>query len=89
MPEFNPKDVVDLLDDGKVVAKGKIMSVNPSSTVHGQPLPIGHASLSVVWVLKGNMYIPHVPPHKPKLCTLDHIQGYIIAWPRMTLAVCL
>ena len=70
MPNFNVGDVVNLLDGGKVVAKGKIVSIDPSSTVHDQPLSIGHASLSVVWVQKGNMYIP---PHKPELCTLDQV----------------
>ena len=89
MPNLNLGNVVDPLDGGKVVAKGKIMSVDPSSTAHGQPLRIGHSSLLVVWVLKGNTYIPHIPPHKPELCTLGHIQGYIIAWPHVALAICL
>ena len=89
MPNFNLGDVVDLLDGTKVVSKGKIVSIDPSSTVYGQPLPIGHASVSVVQVVKDDTYILHVPSHKPELCTLDHVQGYIIAWPHAALATCL
>ncbi|MCO5568204.1 hypothetical protein L7F22_021900 [Adiantum nelumboides] len=48
MPNFNPGDAVDLLDGGEVVAKGRIVNVDPHSYVHGMPMPAGHVSVSVL-----------------------------------------
>ena len=87
MPIFNIGDAVDLLDGGKVVAKGRVINVDPSSTIHGQPIPAGHVSVTVVYSLKGTVYIPHVPAHEGELCTIEDVVGYIIAWPRVALAV--
>ena len=69
MPNFNLGDTVDLLDGAKVVTKVWIVNVNPSSKVHGLALSFGHVALSVVRILKGNTYVPHVPPHKSEVCT--------------------
>lgn len=80
---------MDLLDGGEVVGKGRVISTYPASTVHGQPMPAGHVSVTAVWVLKGATWIPYPPPHEPELCTLGHVMGYIIPWPRVALAVCM
>ena len=81
-------DAVDLLDGGEVVAKGRVVSTDPNSTIHGQPMPAGHFSVSVVRSVKGTTYIPYPPPHEPELCTIANVQGYIIACPSVALAVC-
>ncbi|MCO5615118.1 hypothetical protein L7F22_069407 [Adiantum nelumboides] len=86
MPVFSVGDAVDLLDGGEVVAKGRVVNVDPSSTLHGQPMPHGHVSLTVVWVLNRTVHIPYVPPHEPNLDTLADVVGYIIAWPSVALA---
>ena len=87
MPNFNVGDVVDLLDGGEVVAKGRVMNIDPSGIVHGQPMPIGHIFVAVIRVLNGNIPIPHVPPHEPEMITLHHVMGHIIAWLRSSLAI--
>ena len=48
MPNSNVGDVVDLLYGGEVFAKGKVMRLHPSSTVHGEPMEIGHDSASKI-----------------------------------------
>ena len=63
MPTLHAGDAVDLLDGGEVVAKGRVISTDPASTVHGQPMPLGHVSVTVIRVLKGTTYIPY-PPHR-------------------------
>ena len=88
MEVFSVGYAVDLLDGGEVVEKGRVVNVDPSSTVHGQPMPHGHVSLTVVRTLKGTVHIPYVPPHEPELDTLADVVGYIIAWPSVALAVC-
>ncbi|MCO5580230.1 hypothetical protein L7F22_034096 [Adiantum nelumboides] len=86
MPVFSVGDAVDLLDGGEVVAKGRVVNVDSSSTLYGQPMPHGHVSLIVVRVLNETVHIPYVPPHKPDLDTLADVVGYIIAWPSVALA---
>ncbi|MCO5594101.1 hypothetical protein L7F22_048122 [Adiantum nelumboides] len=86
MPVFSVGNAVDLIDGGEVVAKGRVVNVDPSSTLHGQPMPHGHVSLTVVRVLNGTVHIPYVPPHEPNLDTLADVVGYIIAWPSVALA---
>ncbi|MCO5580231.1 hypothetical protein L7F22_034097 [Adiantum nelumboides] len=65
MPVFSVEDAVDLLDGGEVVAKGRVVNVDPSSTLHGQTMPHGHVSLTVVGVLNGTVHIPkrEEPPY--------------------------
>ncbi|MCO5560291.1 hypothetical protein L7F22_013903 [Adiantum nelumboides] len=87
MPNFNPGDAVDLLDGGEVVAKGRIVNVDPHSYVHGMPMPAGHVSVSVVRYVNGTVYIPFPPPHDPESCRLADVLGTIIAWPRVALAL--
>ena len=65
------------------------MSVDPSSRIHGEPMPIGHVGVTVIRVLKGTVYIPYPPPHEPEVCTLAEVVGYVIPWPCVALAVCL
>ncbi|MCO5604928.1 hypothetical protein L7F22_059103 [Adiantum nelumboides] len=86
MPVFSVGDAVDLLDGGEVVAKGRVVNVDSSSTLHGQPMPHGHVSLTVVRVLNRTVHIPYVPPHEPDLDTLADVVGYIIAWLSVALA---
>lgn len=80
---------MDLLDGGEVVAKGCVIATDPASTVHGQRLPAGHVSVSIVRVLKGSTFIPYPPPHEPEQSTLEKVLGYIIPWPSVALAVCM
>lgn len=80
---------MDLLDGGEVVGKGRVIATDPASTVHGQRLPAGHVSVSIVRVLKGSTFIPYPPPHEPEQCTLEKVLGYIIPWPSVALAVCM
>ncbi|MCO5562892.1 hypothetical protein L7F22_016528 [Adiantum nelumboides] len=87
MPNFNPGDAVDLLDGGKVVAKGRVVNVDPHSYVHGMPMPAGDVSVSVVRYVNGTVYIPFPPPHDPESCRLADVLGMIIAWPRVALAL--
>ena len=87
MPTLHAGDAVDLLDGGEVVAKGHVISTDPASTLHGQPMPLGHVSVSVVRVLKGTTYIPYPPPHEPEACRLADVMGYVIASPSVALAV--
>ncbi|MCO5551795.1 hypothetical protein L7F22_005297 [Adiantum nelumboides] len=87
MPKFNPGDVVDLLDGGEVVAKGRVVNVDPHSYVHGMPMPAGHVSVSVVRYVNGTVYISFPPPHDPESCRLADVLGTIIAWPRVALAL--
>ncbi|MCO5574346.1 hypothetical protein L7F22_028129 [Adiantum nelumboides] len=87
MPNFNPGDAVDLLDGGEVVAKGRVVNVDPHSYVHGMPMPAGHVSVSVVRYVNGTVYIPFPPPHDPESCRLADVLGMIIAWPRVALAL--
>ena len=88
MPILHNGDAVDLLDGGEVVAKGRVVSTDPNSTIHGQPMPTGYVSVSVVRSVKGTTYIPYPPPYEPKLCTIANVEGYVIAWPSVALAVC-
>ena len=48
MPIFNVGNVVDLLDEGEIDTKGKIISVNCDITIHGQPIPIGHVYITLL-----------------------------------------
>ena len=86
MPNFKFCDSINLLDGGKVVAKGWIVSIDPSSMVHGVPLSTSHESISVVWVLKGNTYIPHVPPRTSQsyapwiTCSDTLLHGHVFPW---------
>ena len=80
---------MDLLDGGEVVGKGRVIATDPASTVHGERLPAGHVSVSIVRALKGTTFIPYPPPHEPELCTLENVVGYIIPWPSVALAVCM
>ena len=85
---FSVGNVVDLLDGGEIVAKGRIMNVDPDSMIHGQLMPINHVRFTLIWDLKGSIYIPYVPPHEQEFCTLNHVLGCIIMWPRGALAKC-
>ena len=87
MPTFHAGTAVDLLDGGEVVAKGRVINSDPNATLHNQPMPIGHISVTVVRALKGTTYIPYPPPHEPELDTIARVEGYIIAWPTVALAV--
>lgn len=87
MPNFEIGDAVDLLDGGEVVGKGRVIATDPTTTVHGQQMPAGHVSVTIVRVLKGSTQIPYPPPHEPELCTLQDVVGYIIPWPSVALAV--
>ena len=80
---------MDLLDGGEVVGKGRVIATDPTATVHGEPMLACHISVSVIWVLKGTTYIPYPPPHKPELCRLENVVGYLIPWPSIALAVCM
>ena len=75
MPTLHAGDAVDLLDGGEVVAKGRVISTDLANTLHGQPMPLGHVSVSVVRVLKGTTYIPYPPPHEPEACRLADVMG--------------
>ncbi|MCO5603412.1 hypothetical protein L7F22_057562 [Adiantum nelumboides] len=87
MPNFNPGDAVDLLDGSEVVAKGRVVNVDPHSYVHGMPMPASHVSVSVVRYVNGTVYIPFPPLHNPESCRLADVLGTIIAWPRVALAL--
>ena len=79
MPTFHIGDAVDLLDGGEVVGKGRVISTDPTATIHGEPMSAGHISVSVIWVLKGTTYIPYPPPYEPELCRLENVVGYVIS----------
>ena len=89
MLTFHSGDAVDLLDGGEVVGKGRVIATDPTATVHGELMPAGHISVSVVRVLKGTTFIPYPPPHEPELCTLENVVGYVIPWPSVALAICM
>ena len=80
---------MDLLDGGEVVGKGRVIATDPTVTVHGEPMPAGHISVSVIRVLKGTTYIPYPPPHEPELCRLENVVGYFIPCPSVALALCM
>ena len=48
MSIFHGGDAVDLLDGVEVVGKGRVISTDSASTVHGQPMPAGHVSVTAV-----------------------------------------
>lgn len=89
MPNFNVGDQVDLLDGGEIVAKATIHCADPNGTLHGAPIPPGHVSVSIVRVLRGDVYLPYTPAHEPDVCKLGQALGYYVAWPRMATAVCI
>ena len=88
MPNFNIGDAVDLLDGGEVVGKGRVINVDSTSTLHGELMPAGYISVTVLQCINGTAYIPYVIPHEPELSRLADVVGYVIAWPRAALAVC-
>ena len=88
MPLFNVGNAVDLWDGDEVVENSRIINVDPSSTIHGQPMPIGRVSVNVICSLKGTVYILHSPAHEPELCRSEDVVGYIVAWPSIALVVC-
>ena len=89
MEIYKVGDVVDLLEGATVVGRGTIMHMGPNAILHGNPLPQAHFGLSITAVYKSDVEIPFPPPHEPDVLTLGQTPGYVIAWPRFAIAICL
>lgn len=88
MPIFEIGQAVDLLDGGEVVAKANITVTDPDGLLHGTRLPAGCYGVSVVLVLRRDIYLPYPQPNADMNILGDALGSYI-AWPRTSTAVCM